>query len=66
MSSVQITDDDIRRFQEIWREEFEEEITTKEAREHITRLDALYLLLYGPRRRRRDEALMESEDTKHQ
>ena len=63
---MQITDDDIRRFQEIWREEFEEEITVDEAREHISRLDALYLLLYGPRRRRRDEALVESENTKQQ
>jgi hypothetical protein len=62
---VQITDDDIRRFQEIWREEFEEEITADEAREHISRLDALYLLLYGPRRKW-GEALVESEDTKHQ
>lgn len=43
---MQITDDDIRRFQEIWREEFEEEITADAAREHIARLDALYLLLY--------------------
>lgn len=63
---MQITDDDIRRFQEIWREEFEEEITADEAREHITRLDALYLLLYRPRVRRREEASARLEDTKEQ
>ena len=42
---MQITDDDIQRFQEIWREEFKEELGANEAREHIARLDALYLLL---------------------
>ena len=63
---MQITDDDIRRFQDIWREEFGEEITVDEAREHITRLDALYLLLYGPRRRRRDEALVDREVAERQ
>jgi hypothetical protein len=42
---VRITEDDIRRFQAIWREEFEEEITADEARHHINRLDALFLLL---------------------
>jgi len=42
---VQITDENIRRFQEIWREEFAEEIGADEAREHIARLDALYLML---------------------
>jgi hypothetical protein len=42
---VRITDDDIRRFQAIWLEEFEEEITVDEAREHIGRLDTLYLML---------------------
>jgi hypothetical protein len=63
---VQITDDDIHRFQELWREEFGEEITTDEAREQIARLDALYLVLYGPRRRRENEALAESEATEPQ
>jgi hypothetical protein len=42
---VRITDGDIQRFQEIWREEFTEEITADEAREHIARLDAFYLFL---------------------
>ena len=46
--SVPITDDDIRRFQAIWREEFEEDITADEARAHIGRLDALYLMLLRP------------------
>lgn len=45
---MQITDDDIRRFQEIWREEFAEEISADEAREHIARLDTLYLLFLRP------------------
>jgi hypothetical protein len=45
---VPITDDDIRRFQAIWREEFEEDITADEAREHIARLDALYVMLLRP------------------
>jgi len=60
---VRITDDDIRRFQEIWREEFEEEITTDEAREHIGRLDALYLLLARPRSKREEPTPLSSEDT---
>jgi hypothetical protein len=42
---VRITDEDLRRFQEIWREEFEEEISPDEAREHITRLDEFFLFL---------------------
>jgi hypothetical protein len=42
---VQITDEDIRRFQAIWRDEFREELGADEARSHIARLDALYLLL---------------------
>jgi hypothetical protein len=63
---VQITDDDIRRFQGIWREEFEEAITTDAARECIVRLDALYLLLYGPRARRREEIPARSEDIEHE
>jgi hypothetical protein len=46
---VTITDKDIHRFQGIWREEFAEEISAEEAREHIARLDALYLLLARPR-----------------
>jgi hypothetical protein len=57
---VHITDDDIRRFQEIWRDEFKEEITADEAREHIARLDALYLLLARP------TAALRSEDIQHQ
>jgi hypothetical protein len=60
---VEITDDDIRRFQKIWREEFEEEITADEAREHIARLDALYLLLLRPRARREMLAPLDSEVT---
>ncbi len=57
---MHITDEDIRKFREIWREEFAEEIAAEEAREHITRLDALYLLLA------RQPAASRSEDTPHQ
>jgi hypothetical protein len=59
--SVPITDDDIRRFQAIWREEFEEDITADEARAHIGRLDALYLMLLRPLPKP-----SESEDTQTQ
>ena len=45
VSSVRITDDDIRRYQEIWQKEFGEEITADEARQTIARLDAFYLFL---------------------
>jgi hypothetical protein len=58
---VPITDDDIRRFQAIWREEFEEDITTDETREHIARLDALYVMLLRPL-----PESSESEDTQFQ
>jgi hypothetical protein len=60
---VQITADDIRRFQEIWREEFAEEITAEGARAQIARLDAYYLFLA---RRTTVPAFSESEDTQHQ
>jgi hypothetical protein len=46
--STTITSEDVRRFQEIWREEFEEEISGDDARYHIYRLDTLYLLLRAP------------------
>jgi hypothetical protein len=58
---VTITDKDIHRFQGIWREEFAEEIGAEEAREHIARLDALYLLLARPRAPEETAAVSESE-----
>jgi hypothetical protein len=61
---VQITDEDIRRFQAIWREEFAEELNADEARSHIARLDALYLLL-ARRSRPQEAAPPGSEDTQH-
>jgi hypothetical protein len=61
---VRTTDDDIRRFQKIWREEFEEEITVDEAREHIGRLDALYLML-ARRPASRNREPLRREDTEH-
>jgi hypothetical protein len=61
---VRITDDDIRRFQGIWREEFKEEITEDEAREHIARLDALYLML--ARTPAKKDKPLGTEDTQHQ
>jgi hypothetical protein len=63
---VRITGDDIRRFQEIWREEFAEEITADEAREHITRLDALYLMLARPPLGEQEPVPLRSEVTQHQ
>ena len=41
---MQITQDDICRFQEIWRGELGEELSEDDARHHIARLDALYLM----------------------
>ncbi len=62
---MRITDEDIRKFQEIWREEFAEEIAAEEAREHIARLDSLYLLLARPLVCG-EEPVSRSEDTPHQ
>jgi hypothetical protein len=62
---VRITDDDIRRFQEIWREEFEEEINADEAREHIGRLDALYLLLSRRPAKGQEPGPLRTEDTQN-
>ena len=58
---MRITDNDIQKFQEIWREEFAEEIGAEEAREHIARLDALYLLLARPPTREATAAASGSE-----
>jgi RNA binding exosome subunit len=63
---VRITDDDIRKFREIWREEFAEEIAAEEAREHITRLDTLYLLLARQPAQGTEPAASRSEDIPHQ
>jgi hypothetical protein len=62
---VRITDDDIRRFQEIWREEFEEDISVDGAREHIGRLDALYLMLARPPVKGQEAAPSGTEDTQN-
>ena len=63
---MHITDDDIRRFQEIWREEFTEEITVDEAREHIARLDAIYLFLARRPTPLTDSLPSRSEEIQHQ
>lgn len=63
---MRITDDDIRKFREIWREEFAEEIAAEEAHEHITRLDTLYLLLARPPAQGEEVAASKSEDTPHE
>ena len=47
---MEITPDDVKKYQEMWRGEVGGEISEKKAREGITRVDALYLLLYSPRR----------------
>jgi hypothetical protein len=63
---VKITEDDIRKFQDIWRKVFAEEISADEARAHIERLDALYLLLYRPNRRAEATALGDRENANHE
>lgn len=40
-----ITKQEVEQFQQIWREEFGEEISEEEVRYHIRRLDTLYFLL---------------------
>jgi hypothetical protein len=42
---MDITRQDIARFQQIWREEFKEEIDEDKARECIGKLDTLYSIL---------------------
>jgi hypothetical protein len=42
---MEITKKEIERFQQIWREELEEEISEDEVRAQIRKLDALYVLL---------------------
>ena len=59
---MQITDDDICRYQEMWREEFAEEISADGARKCMARVDALYLLLYRPKHRVRSPAFEEREN----
>ena len=49
---MEITPEDVKKYQEMWREECGEKISEKKAREVITRVDALYLLFYRPSRRR--------------
>jgi hypothetical protein len=63
---VRITADDICKFQEIWREEFQEELGADETREHIARLDALYLLLARSAKREAEFAASGSEGPPHQ
>jgi len=43
-----LTDDDIRAFARIWREEFGEDLTPEKAREEATLLMEVYLLLAEP------------------
>ena len=62
---MRITEEDIRKFREIWREEFAEEIAAEEAREHITRLDTLYLLLARQPAQGEESAALRSEDMRH-
>lgn len=52
---MDITQEDVERFQEIWREEFKEEIDKDKARESIGKLDTLYAILLRP------ESLMDRE-----
>lgn len=45
---MQLTEDDVRAFIAIWREEFQETISFDEAKHRASLLIDLYLLLYGP------------------
>lgn len=63
---MRITEEDIRKFREIWREEFVEEISAEEAREHIARLDTLYLLLARQPAQGKESKASRSEDIPHQ
>jgi len=42
---MQLTEDDLREFLEIWSEEFKEALTTADARQRAAELLELYLLL---------------------
>lgn len=45
---MEITDDDLQRFQAIWRKEFEESLNEDEARYYASQLLELYALLARP------------------
>lgn len=45
---MQLSDDDLREFCEIWKQEFGEELTPAEARHHASQLLELYMLLAEP------------------
>jgi hypothetical protein len=44
---MELTNDDIREFRELWKEEFGEEISVEYARTRASQLIELYALLYG-------------------
>ena len=44
---MEFTDEEIARWREIWKEEFNEEITEAYARQRATEVMQLYLVLYG-------------------
>lgn len=45
---MQLTDDDIREFQEIWKKEFKEEISFEQARREAALVLELYSILLEP------------------
>ncbi len=45
---MQLTEDDLQEFMQIWREDFNEPITAEEARQRATALLDLYVLLSSP------------------
>jgi hypothetical protein len=51
---MEITQQDIERFQRIWQKEVKEEISEDEARLQIRKLDALYLFLHAEKGSNRD------------
>ena len=45
---MNLSENDLQEFSRIWREEFHEEISLKEARQHASELLELYLILARP------------------
>lgn len=50
---MQLEEDDIREFAQIWKEEFGEKLSAKEAHYHASRFIELFLLLAKPPRTRK-------------
>ena len=58
---MQLTDEDLREFAAIWKEEFDEEISAEGARRRATQLMQLYTLLVKPSLPEEDELGLDDE-----